>query len=106
MKKVIVLLFVLFFLTACGKSSTQLEVKPLTINIQDFAFQPGEITINSGDTVTWINNDDAPHTVKGDSLDSGTLSKGQEFKQTFNEPGTYEYHCNFHSSMKGKVIVE
>ena len=107
MKKIIVLIFILFFLAACSKSNnTQLEIKPLTVNIQNFAFSPSEITINSGDTVTWINNDDAPHTITGDSFDSGTISNGQEFKNTFQEKGTYEYHCNFHSSMKGKVIVE
>ena len=104
MKRLILILALLLFTSCTTQAPTQSN--PSEINIQNFAFTPNEITIKAGDTVTWINNDDAPHTVTGDSLDSGTLSKGQEFKQTFNELGTYEYHCNFHSSMKGKIIVK
>ena len=106
MKKVIILFIVLFFLTACESQNTQqLEAKHLEVNIQNFAFYPSEITINVGDTVTWTNLDDMQHTVTGDNFDSGTLNKGNQFKHTFTESGTYDYHCNFHGGMKGKVIV-
>ncbi len=76
------------------------------LNIEGFAFSPGTITIAKGDTVVWTNSDNAPHTVTGNGFDSGTLSNEQKFSHTFDQAGTYEYKCNIHSSMKGKVIVK
>ena len=77
-----------------------------TVIIQNFSFQPAELTIQKGESVTWINQDSADHTVTGTSFDSGSLSNGKVFKQTFNETGTFDYHCTYHPSMKGKVIVK
>lgn len=77
-----------------------------TVLIQDFKFQPAEITIQKGEAVVWINKDSAGHTATGNSFDSGMLSKDQSFKQTFNEAGTFDYICTPHPYMKGKVIVK
>ncbi|MEL4106625.1 plastocyanin/azurin family copper-binding protein [Oscillospiraceae bacterium WX1] len=77
-----------------------------TVNIQNFEFQPAEITVNKGETVTWINQDSAGHDVVGNSFKSDILQKGQSFQQTFNETGTFEYRCPIHSGMAGKVIVK
>ena len=80
-----------------------------SVTIQGFAFSPAELTVKKGTTVTWTNQDSAPHTVTSDSgseLSSATLSKGQSYSHTFNEAGTFEYHCNLHSTMKAKVMVE
>ena len=38
-------------------------------------------------------------------LQSGTLDQGDRYSQTFDEPGTYEYFCEFHPNMKGTVVV-
>ena len=53
------------------------------------------------------NTGGASHTVTFDSggVDSGTLKAGATFKHTFDAAGTFTYHCNFHSSMKGTVTV-
>lgn len=80
------------------------EEKPVTI--KDFAFQPAELTIKVGDTVTWTNEDSAIHTATGDGFDSGNLGKGETFSHTFNEIGTFDYICTIHPYMKGKVVVE
>lgn len=77
-----------------------------TVIIQDYAYQPAEITIQSGETVTWINMDSVKHTATGDSFDSGLFGKDESFQQTFDETGTYDYICTPHPYMKGKVIVE
>ncbi len=72
-------------------------------------FAPATITINVGDTVTWRNSDpDSPHnSVSVDDLwDSGNLETGDEFSFTFEEAGTYEYVCTYHSGMNGTVIVQ
>lgn len=77
------------------------------VEIEDFTFQPGELTVAPGTTVVWKQRDDAPHTVTADdeSFDSGTMQDRDEFTLTFDEPGTYPYHCHVHPSMTGTVTV-
>ena len=71
-------------------------------------FEPATITVQPGTTVTWIQEDGAPHTVTGKNgqLQSDTLMGGQRFSHTFDEAGSYDYACNFHPMMKGTVVVE
>ncbi|MDG7000536.1 MAG: cupredoxin domain-containing protein, partial [Nitrososphaerota archaeon] len=59
-------------------------------------------------TVTWINNDIAPHTVTADdgSFNSGNLNAGETWTHVFTTPGTYTYHCNYHPWMHGTIIVK
>jgi plastocyanin len=78
------------------------------IAIEGFAFGPADITIPVGTTVTWTNNDGAPHTATADdgSFDSGNLSTGDSFSFTFDTPGTYTYHCNVHPNMTATITVE
>lgn len=77
-----------------------------TVIIEDYAFQPAEITIQSGESVTWINKDSVKHTATGGSFDSGLFGKDESFQQTFDATGTYDYICTPHPYMKGTVIVE
>lgn len=79
------------------------------VAIKDFAFSPDSVTIKVGESVTWTNEDSAPHTATGndrDVLQSGKLDQGQTFTQKFDTAGTYDYFCEFHPNMKGVVIVE
>ncbi|MDP9352905.1 MAG: cupredoxin family copper-binding protein [Chloroflexota bacterium] len=71
-------------------------------------FEPATITINVGDTVTWRNTDDVPHTSTSEDevWDSGALGEGEEFSFTFEEVGTYGYFCEFHPGMEGTVVVQ
>ncbi|MBM2825457.1 MAG: LigC protein [Dehalococcoidales bacterium] len=75
--------------------------------IAGFAFTPATLKVAVGTTVTWRNNDSAPHTVTAlDNLfNSGTLSSGASFSYTFQQSGTFQYRCNFHPSMVGSVVV-
>ena len=102
--KRLILILALLLITSCTTQNT-VQSNPLEINIQNFAFTPNELTIKAGDIVTWINNDNAPHTVTSDEFNSGNLNPEQSFSYTFSEPGDYEYHCNFHSGMKGRIKV-
>jgi plastocyanin len=77
-----------------------------SVEIKGFAFNPASITVKKGTTVTWKQQDSAPHTITGTGFESGNLAKGQAFSHTFNDAGTFDYHCSLHPSMKGKVIVE
>lgn len=78
---------------------------PSMIDIEDFSFVPRSLTVVVGDRVEWTNLDDAPHTVVGGPLDSGTLLTGSSYDFTFTEPGEFDYACGFHPAMEGKVIV-
>ena len=80
-----------------------------TVAIKGYAYAPASLTINVGDTVTWTNEDTAPHTVTVSSgpvkFSSGNLAKGQSFSYTFTKAGTYDYYCAVHPDMVGKVVV-
>jgi len=88
-----------------SQSSDQ-STETIEVKIEDYAFEEKTLTIKAGTTVVWENYDSAPHTVTGDGLDSGKMSKGDTYEYTFTEPGTYEYYCAYHPSMTGTVIVE
>ena len=79
------------------------------ISIQGMAFQPAKITVKAGSTVTWVNNDSAPHTVTstdGGPLASGTLNRGYSYSVTLDKPGSYSYYCKIHPRMRATIIVE
>ena len=78
------------------------------VTIADFAFDPGDLTVSAGDTVTWTNDDGTEHTVTSDddAFDSGDISGGDTFEQTFDEAGEFAYHCSIHSQMSGTITVE
>ncbi|MBD8504977.1 cupredoxin domain-containing protein [Hoyosella sp. G463] len=78
-----------------------------TIDIIDFRFAPGTITVPAGSTVTWVQKDDSLHTVDfTDGTESGDLTEGESYSRTFTEPGTYDYVCFYHPRMTATVIVE
>ena len=81
---------------------------PVSISIQNFKFNPDHITVKKRTTVTWANNDGAPHTItadQGTGPASGTLNSGDTYSYTFNAAGTFDYHCSIHPSMHGNVTV-
>ena len=78
------------------------------VSIMDFAFSPEKITVKKGTTVTWTNNDSAKHTIKADSGTgpaSNLLANGDTYTYTYNEVGSFGYHCEPHPYMKGTVEV-
>jgi plastocyanin len=79
-----------------------------SVTVSDFSFSPGTITINQGDTFTWVNNGPTPHSATSSSgvFDTGIFPKGQSRSHTFNEAGTFAYICTPHPFMKGTVVVQ
>lgn len=82
-----------------------------TVTIRNFAFSPAALSVKPGTTVTWTNQDSAPHTVVSADGDpapftSDTLATGASFTFTFTTPGTYTYHCSIHPSMTGTIVVQ
>ena len=66
---------------------------------------PGPVTIEVGDTVTWVNDDDAPHDAVGNGWTTPLLTKGDSHAVTFIAAGTYAYYCSIHPEMTGRVVV-
>jgi amicyanin len=88
--------------------NTNLDFGENIVNISKFSYNPMEITIKKGETITWINYDSIKHSVTSeeDLFNSGLLSKEDTWNYTFNEQGTYNYYCIPHPFMQAKVIVE
>jgi plastocyanin len=79
------------------------------VSMEGIAFNPAEVSVPVGGTVTWTNNDDVGHDVTGDDFSSGDpggMSSGDTFEQTFDEAGTFDYVCTVHPGMEGTVQVE
>ena len=79
------------------------------VSIVDFDFEPAEITVPVGGTITWTNTGEQPHTATAQDrelLQSGTLRPDDTYNETFDTAGTYEYFCEFHANMKGTIVVE
>ena len=93
---------------ATTEATTSAPSTQNTVSIENFSFNPGEITVKAGTEVTWTNNDSTIHTVTSDTnaFQSGNIAPGATFKFTFSQAGTFSYHCSIHSSMTGKVIVQ
>jgi plastocyanin len=80
-----------------------------TIVIGNFTFEPSTLTVSAGTVLTWLNEDDAPHTVIGTDpespLKSQPLDTGDRYSISLTKPGTYRYFCSLHPHMTGIVIV-
>lgn len=88
-------------------------------------YDPPQMTIIEGDTITWYNDDRESHTVTSgispgrfgwmdnrdfgtpDGIfDSGQFLPGDSWSYTFEETGTFTYYCIIHPWMEGVVVVE
>ena len=109
-------------LAACAAPVATTTQRSAAVQISSFRFQPAELTVAAGTTVTWTNDDAILHTVTTgtsvkkddfgnydiapDGRVNGTLAdKGQTFSFTFTTPGDYAYFCSRHNNMSGRVVV-
>jgi plastocyanin len=79
-----------------------------TVTIDDFAFEPGSVTVQVGDSVTWTNADTTAHTATDSdgSFDTESIGTGQSSTIQFQEAGRYRYVCSIHPTMTGSVVVQ
>ena len=77
------------------------------VGIDNFAFAPASLTVHVGNTVTWTNHDEEPHTVVANdgSFHSPGLGTGATYSHTFSAAGTFDYICSIHPMMHGTVVV-
>ncbi len=113
---------------ACGsddstdRGAVESPASASTITLKLIAFQPTQVEIPVGETVTWRQDDVASHTVTSGRVegsggtvtatpdgrfDSGNIAKGQNFQFTFPEPGQFAFYCAIHpATMTGVVTVQ
>lgn len=79
-----------------------------TVTIRNMAFSPANLTINAGDTVTWVNEDRARHNVWEDAnnaFETDMLGRGDSVSLTFNSAGSFGYRCRPHANMRGTITI-
>jgi plastocyanin len=85
------------------------------VGMENIQFDPKEIEVAAGDTITFVNNESVPHDVEKTSGPGKTFSSGPEggmgegdtFELTLDEPGSYEYVCRVHApGMAGTITVK
>jgi plastocyanin len=90
-----------------SSSSSSTSVSTNSVNINNFAFDPSNITVTAGSKITFTNKDSVTHTVTADNGKfNQQVNAGATTTITISDPGTYGFHCSIHSSMKGTIIVQ
>ena len=82
-------------------------VETTNVMIDNFTFEPAQLTVKVGSTVTWKNRDDIPHTVvSAGKFRSKTMDTDDSYSFTFTAAGDYKYFCSLHPHMTGVIKVE
>jgi plastocyanin len=78
-----------------------------TVSITSTGFQPENVRVRPGDTVTWKNNDTKPHSVVSDTgvFTSQPIAPGQTYSFKFDIESSYGYHDGTNTSRTGAVHV-
>jgi plastocyanin len=79
-----------------------------TVRIVTMQFEPAELVVKRGSRIVWVNDDLFPHTVtaKDGAFDSRSIGVSSSWTYVTTQPGTYEYVCTLHPTMKGRLIVQ
>ncbi|HEY3248047.1 MAG TPA: plastocyanin/azurin family copper-binding protein [bacterium] len=81
---------------------------PTAVIVQNFSFQPPEITVSVGGAVQWTNRDGTRHQIESDDgkVAGPAMATQESFSFTFQTAGRVTYHCAIHPSMTGLVVVQ
>ena len=93
--------------TCIALAQPSFAANEVTVGIDNFAFTPAELTVKAGTKIVFVNHDDIPHSIVGDSVKfrSKALDTDQSFAISFDKPGEIVYFCGLHPHMKGKITV-
>lgn len=78
------------------------------VGIRNFHFEPMQLVVPAGATVTWTNHDEEPHVVTsagGQFKNSPALDTDDRYSAVFSKPGTYAYFCSIHPQMTATIVV-
>ena len=105
----LLIICIALFITAANTNSTNhtKETNGYTIKMQNSAYTPATLTVTPNSVVTWVNDDNVPHTVTATdgSFNSGDIAVGASYNRTFTTKGTINYYDTYNNNMKGIVIV-
>jgi LPXTG-motif cell wall-anchored protein len=92
---------------ARAKEPTARLAASLTVSIGDNFYSPRSVSIEVGDTVTWVNNGQAQHsaTASDGSFDTGVFGPGGSRSHTFNQAGTFDYFCTVHGQAQSGTVT-
>ena len=93
---------------AAGVSAAKPPEGAGQIGIDNFAFNPKALTVKAGESVTWMNHDDVPHSIQSanDKFPPSTvLDTKALYTVTLTAAGEYPYFCWLHPTMIGTIIV-
>ncbi|MGC2712725.1 MAG: cupredoxin family copper-binding protein [Pseudolabrys sp.] len=98
----------IILLVAVAIAGSPVRAADTEVKIDNFTFNPQQVTVKAGHTITWVNHDDIPHTVTSQTqaFRSKALDTDDKFSFTFATPGTYPYFCALHPQMTGTIVVE
>jgi plastocyanin len=86
---------------------TTARAADMDVHIDNFVFEPAQLDVKVGTTVTWSNRDDIPHTVVcPGKFRSKPMDTNDSFSFTFTAAGDYKYFCSLHPHMTGMIRVE
>ena len=90
-----------------GSEASSVVIPVGAESLGNAAYSPDSLSIAVGSTVTWRNTDSVAHTTtsNGNAFDSGSVRAGGQFSFTFQNAGTFAYHCTIHPGMIGTVVV-
>ena len=93
--------------TPAEESTTPTPNDTTTVEIRNNAFNPAQLNVAPGTTVTFVNNDSVPHTATADNnaFDTKELPPGYSMDVFLEGEGTVPYHCELHPEMKGTIVV-
>lgn len=107
---------IFLFLAISAKQPDFAFAEEHRVGMTGWEFHPRELTIEAGDTVVWINDDDTRHNLYFDDETLGgpteenplMIEVGEKFSLTFDKAGTYNYRCKIHrlQDMTGVIIVK
>src|SRR5215204_5954057 len=92
--------------TPAEESTTPAPNDTTTVEIRNNAFNPAQLNVAPGTTVTFVNNDNVPHTATSDNkLFDLEIPPGSSYPVVLEGEGTVPYHCELHPEMKGTIVV-
>ena len=86
-----------------------------SVSMESIQFSPSDLTVKSGQTITFTNDESVPHDVHKESGPGGDFASGPDggmqqgdtFKLKLDKPGTYKYVCHVHApGMAGTITVK
>jgi plastocyanin len=74
--------------------------------MKNIAFDNASPTMKAGESITFKNEDSAPHNIKIDNKESGIIDPGKSWSVSIAKAGAYPFACIIHPTMTGSLTVQ